>query len=110
VTAINPAHRDARHCPQCGAMGILPLDKPARDRGEFQDPIMICPICEEEFRATGMTWLGVFAVADMTDDEVHEVAIALVEWQDRMSAQASDNRVPTVSDDFGPLDPFGGFR
>jgi len=42
----------------------------------------------------------------MTDDEVHEMAVALVEWQDRMSAQATDNRVPTVSDDFkSPLDP-----
>ncbi len=26
----------------------------------------------------------------MTDDEVHKMAVALVEWQDRVSAQASD--------------------
>ena len=32
--------------------------------------------------------LGVFEVTDMTDDEVHEMAVSLVEWQDRMSAQA----------------------
>jgi len=50
--------------------------------------MMICPLCEEEFRATGISWLGNFEVTDMTDDEVHEMAIALVEWQDRMSAQA----------------------
>jgi hypothetical protein len=53
--------------------------------------------------------LRVFEVTDMTDDEVHEMAVALVEWQDEMSAQTSDNRVHAVSDDFGPLlDPFGG--
>jgi len=43
MSTTNPAHRYARHCPQCGAMGILPLDQPAGDRGDFQDPVMICP-------------------------------------------------------------------
>jgi len=38
MSTTNPAHRDARHCAQCGAMGILPLDQPAGDRGEVQDP------------------------------------------------------------------------
>jgi len=46
-----------------------------------------------------MTWLGVFDVTDMTDDEVHEIAVALVEWQDRMSAEVSDNRVHAASGD-----------
>jgi len=57
---------------------------------------MLCPDCHEEFRATGVTWLGVFEVTDMTDDEIHEMAVAVVDWQDRMSAQ-SDNWVHTVS-------------
>jgi hypothetical protein len=46
--------RDARHCPRCGAMGILPLAQPT-------------PVCEEECRATGMRWLGAFDVGDMTN-------------------------------------------
>jgi hypothetical protein len=58
--------RDARHCPRCGAMGILPLAQPTPD-GQIQDPVMICPICEEECRATGMRWLGAFDVGDMTN-------------------------------------------
>lgn len=53
--------------------------------------------------------LGVFEAADMTDDEVHEMAVALVEWQDRMSARTSDTWVHAASDDSVPLlDPFGG--
>lgn len=49
---------DARHCPDCGARGILPLEQPHTADGGIQDPVMICPICETEFRATGSKWLG----------------------------------------------------
>jgi len=44
---------------------------------------MICPVCEEEFRAKGVTWLGAFSppnVADMTDDETVEAAKAIGDW------------------------------
>ncbi len=36
--------------------------------------------------------LGVFEVTDVTDDVGHEMAVALVDWQDPVSAQASDKR------------------
>ena len=55
----------ARHCPRCGAMGILPLDQPRGPTGAIKDPVMICPICEDEFRATGATWLGAFRPPDL---------------------------------------------
>ncbi len=77
------AQRDARHCPRCGARGILPLDQTHGDHGEIVDPFMICPVCEEEFRAKGVTWLGAFSppnVADMTDDETVEAAKAIGDW------------------------------
>jgi hypothetical protein len=106
MSTNDPVRRDARHCPRCGAMGILPLDQPAGDHGQIEDPAMICPVCNDEFRATGMRWLGTFDVAELTDNEVHEMAVALVDWQDRMSAQTCDKRVYAVSDDL--IDPFGG--
>jgi len=40
---------------------------------------MICPVCEDEFRATGMKWLGGFNVADMTDDEIDAWAAHFVD-------------------------------
>jgi hypothetical protein len=60
-------------------MGILPLDQPAGDHGQIEDPVMICPVCEEEFRTTGMKWLGAFNVADMTDDEIDAWAAHFVD-------------------------------
>jgi hypothetical protein len=82
MSTTDPERRDARHCPQCGAMGILPLGQPAGDHGEIQDPVMICPICDDEFRATGMRWLGAFSppnLADITDDELDAWADQFVE-------------------------------
>lgn len=49
----------ALHCPDCGARGILPLAQPHTAGGGIKDPVMICPICETEFRAVGATWVGV---------------------------------------------------
>ena len=78
MSTNDPRRRDARHCPQCGAMGILRLDQPAGDHGEIQDPVMLCPRCEVEFTASGMRWLGACNVGDMTDEEIHE-------WAERLS-------------------------
>ena len=58
------AGQDARCCPKCGCRGILPLDQPHDERGRIKDPVMICPVCEDEFRATGVTWLGAFKPPD----------------------------------------------
>jgi len=58
VSTNSPRRRDAPSLPPVWSHGDTPLDQPAGDGGEIQDPMMICPICEEEFRATGMTWLG----------------------------------------------------
>ena len=72
--------RDARQCPQCGAMGILPLDQEPGEgaaSGTIENPVMICPVCDVEYRATGMTWLGAIDLRGMTDAELHELAEAL---------------------------------
>jgi len=55
VTTGEPSHPNARHCPTCGTLGILPLDQAHDERGRIIDPMMLCPRCEVEFRATGMT-------------------------------------------------------
>src|SRR5579864_9541528 len=39
-------------------MGILPLDQPSSEHGQIQDPVMICPICDDEFQAIGIRWRG----------------------------------------------------
>jgi RNA polymerase subunit RPABC4/transcription elongation factor Spt4 len=54
------SRRDARHCPVCGARGILPFDQPAAPDGSIENPTMICPVCEVEFLAVGMRWVGAF--------------------------------------------------
>jgi hypothetical protein len=46
-------------------MGILPLDQPRGPTGAIKDLVMICPMCEDEFRATGATWLGAFRPPDL---------------------------------------------
>jgi len=84
-----PERRDALHCPRCGAKGILPLDQPPNEHGGIVDSVMICPKCNHEFRATGVTWLGAFDVADMTDEGIEELATALVDWQDEQEAKRS---------------------
>ena len=85
--------RDARDCPQCGARGILPLHQDRQDDalpGTIENPVMICPVCDEKFRATGMTWMGAVDVGDMTDAEFHEFAevlsaqlLEMARWQSR---------------------------
>jgi hypothetical protein len=45
--------------------------------GTIENPVMICPVCQQEFRATGMRWLGAWDIADMTDEELDEFAVAL---------------------------------
>jgi len=71
---------DARHCPRCGARGILPLDQPRGPNSKIEDPIMICPDCEEEFVATEWTWLGASRPpVDGTDEELEAWVDAFVE-------------------------------
>jgi hypothetical protein len=53
MSTNDSARRDARHCPRCGAMGILPLDQPAGVHGEIESPVMICPVCDEKVTAGG---------------------------------------------------------
>ncbi len=60
MTDQRPERRDARCCPDCGARGILPLAQPRTRDGSINNPLMICPVCEVEFRADGARWLGVF--------------------------------------------------
>ena len=73
-----PAGRDARHCPRCGTMGILPLDQPHGGHGEIADPVMLCPVCEKEFRAIGVRWLGAVRV-DTSQSEEEQVG-QIEEW------------------------------
>jgi len=77
MSANDPARREARHCPWCGCNGLLSLDQPADSHGEIQAPVMIFPVCEEKFRATRMRWHGAFDIADMSDEQLDELADAL---------------------------------
>jgi hypothetical protein len=45
--------------------------------GTIQNPVMICPVCSAEYRATGVTWMGAWSVRDMTDAELDEFAKVL---------------------------------
>ncbi len=47
---------NARQCPTCGALGIVRLPAEFGDRGRLVDPTMVCPLCEREFTAAGMTY------------------------------------------------------
>lgn len=58
VTDQVPERRSARHCPDCGALGILPLAQRHTPDGGIQDPVLICPVCSTEFWAVGVKWLG----------------------------------------------------
>jgi hypothetical protein len=57
MSSTNEPRRDARHCPTCGALGIVSLEQTREANGAIQDPTMLCPIRELEFRATGMRYL-----------------------------------------------------
>jgi hypothetical protein len=52
-----PVRKDARHCPTCGTRGIMPLDQRRDRRGRIKNPRMLCPSCEEEFKAEGFTFM-----------------------------------------------------
>jgi hypothetical protein len=85
---------DPRNCPRCGARGILPLDQPREPSGAIPDPVMICPVCGDEFRAEGMTSLGFWNVGTMTEEEIHEMAVKVVNRlrvQRRASEGLEDN-------------------
>jgi len=58
--------RDARNCPTCGAMGILPLAQPHELGGGIVNPVMLCPVCEVEFTATGMTYHAMAVPRDIS--------------------------------------------
>jgi hypothetical protein len=90
-------HRDARRCPQCGARGILPLHQdPGEDAipGTIENPVMICPVCDEEFRATGMTWMGAWSLADMTDAELDELTDVLIARMGEVARGSRKDRQP----------------
>jgi len=74
--------RDARNCPRCGALGILPLAQPHEpDRG-IVDPTMLCPVCEVEFTATGMTYHPIAVPRDiegMSHEELRKWARTFVD-------------------------------
>ena len=77
TSSPSSGRRDARDCPRCGVMGILPLHQEPGDgavTGTIENPVMICPVCETEYRATGVTWMGAVSVADLSDDQCHDVA------------------------------------
>lgn len=75
---MDSARRDTRHCPSCGACGILPLDQPHDDRDVIVNPVMICPVCDVEFRADGMKWLGSARVDPSALNE--DVVGQIVDW------------------------------
>jgi len=71
---------EARHCPTCGTLGILPLNQPHDERGRIVDPLMVCPVCRVEFRATGVTWLGASRPpVEGSEEELEAWAQAFVE-------------------------------
>jgi hypothetical protein len=84
-------------------MGILPLERPSGDDGQIQDLVMICPVCKDEFRATGMRWLGAFKVAIMSDAELDAWAEHIV---DVLSADAIAHGFAQGRTS-APEDPFG---
>jgi len=86
---------DARRCPTCGARGILPLNQPRDERGRIVDPIMLCPSCEVEFRAVGVTWLGAFPVSPHTTKErLSEIADELAARMSATKETPEDGELP----------------
>lgn len=77
MTEQQPASSDTRHCPSCGCRGILPLAQQREPGGVFQDPLLLCPVCEIEFVAAG--WKAGFVKPppdwpSLSDDEKDEAA------------------------------------
>jgi hypothetical protein len=84
-------------------MGILPLDQPGGN-GQIDFPVMICPVREDEFRASGMRWLGAFKVSEVSDEQVDELSGQITAaW---FPAATDDKHHHAVSHDL--IDPFGG--
>jgi hypothetical protein len=82
VTNTEPERQDSRSCPGCGAMGILSLDQPREEGGRIVEPVMLCPVCDDEFTATGMTWMGavpVDAIDEMSDEEFEALVDRIAE-------------------------------
>src|SRR5579872_3501246 len=109
MATTDPLRRDARHCPRCGARGILPLDQPRGDRGQIENPVMLCPVCREEFRAAGMTWLGAFRPSvvgsdGLTDEQIEEMAEAMA----NVLLEERDEQTHSTGVGTGLLDPAGG--
>lgn len=85
---------DARHCPSCCTQGILPLDRLSDERDRIANPVMHCPNCQTEFRATGVTWLGAFRPSTevgpegLTDEQIAEMAEAMADvlWEEHERA------------------------
>ncbi len=60
----------------------MPLHQDAGDGavpGTLESPIMICPVCQQEYRATGMTCLIPIDVKDMTDEAIEKLAEVVYE-------------------------------
>jgi len=90
---MSPSDSDARDCPQCGARGVLPIHQDPGEgaiSGTIDNPVMTCPVCQKEFRATGMTWLGPVSVADLTDDQIDDFVKALVRQMATMLERQSE--------------------
>jgi hypothetical protein len=81
VPSTDHPRRDSRHCPTCGAMAILPVDQPREANGAIQDPVMLCPMCEVEFTATGMRFVAARPpeLGTLSEDEVRTWARAFVD-------------------------------
>lgn len=80
ATTDAPRH-DPRHCPRCGARGIVPMEQAKEPSGAIQDPVMLCPVCGDEFQAAGIRWLGASRPPDLataTDEEIERWAQAFV--------------------------------
>jgi hypothetical protein len=68
------------------------VDQPHDDRGRIADPVMVCPVCQGEFRATGMEWLGAVRVGECADASEEEIDA----WTDAFvnSVAAADEEHP----------------
>ncbi|HXX90481.1 MAG TPA: hypothetical protein VEI83_09695 [Acidimicrobiales bacterium] len=82
MASADGARLSPRHCPRCGALGILPLDQPHDRYGQIPNPRMICPYGHEDFVAHGMTWGGAFRPDLSLPDE--ELEAQITEWVERM--------------------------
>src|SRR5437879_5576163 len=63
---------DGRHCPRCGARGIVTLLQHEEPSGGIRDPIHNCPACGETWQAKGTLLLA--PVTDLTDGGVDQLA------------------------------------